>query len=108
MFIGVCGPTLRVTTKSALYWVCGSASGSVVSSAGAANAGRRETKVSKPADISLFMIRSYYDPASSARSKKKEFEEFKELQEFMNRSRESGARRRAARNTPSPFLKRFF
>jgi hypothetical protein len=42
----------------------------VVSSAGAAKAGRRETKANKPADISLFMIRSYYDPASSARGKK--------------------------------------
>jgi hypothetical protein len=43
------------------------------------------------------MIRSYYDPASSARSKKKEFEEFKELQEFENRSQESGARIQEAR-----------
>jgi hypothetical protein len=64
----------------------------VVSSAGAANAGRRETKANKPADISLFMIRSYYDPASSARSKKKEFEEFE------NRSQESGARIQEARS----------
>src|SRR5215469_6542339 len=71
MVIGVGGPTLRVTTKSALYWVGALARGSVVSSAGALNAGRMETKANKPADISLFMIRSDYDPASSARNKKR-------------------------------------
>jgi hypothetical protein len=73
---------LRVTTKSALYWVGALARGSVASSAGAINAGRMETKANKPADISLFIFRSYNDPACSARNKKKEFKEFKELQEF--------------------------
>src|ERR1700741_2388855 len=73
MVIGVGGPTFRVTTKSALYWVGALARGSFVSSAGAVNAGRMETKANNPADISLFMIRSYYDPPSSARNKKREF-----------------------------------
>src|SRR6202008_3148138 len=71
MVIGVGGPTFRVTTKSALYWVGALARGSLVSSAGAVNAGRMETKANNPADISLFMIRSYYDPTSSARNKKR-------------------------------------
>src|SRR6202008_4750787 len=70
MVIGVGGPTFRVTTKSALYWVGALVRGSVVSSAGAVNTGM-ETKANSPADISLFMIRSYYDPASSARNKKR-------------------------------------
>src|ERR1700751_910518 len=71
MVIGVCGPVLRVTTKSALYWVGALARGAIVSSAGTVNAGGRETKANKPGDISLFMVRSYYDPASAARSKKR-------------------------------------
>src|ERR1700758_1478431 len=91
MVIGVGGPTFRGTTKSALYWVGALVRGSVVSSAGAVNTGM-ETKANSPADISLFMIRSYYDPASSARNKKgvQEFKEFKELQEFENRSQNPG------------------
>jgi hypothetical protein len=109
MVIGVGGPAFRVTTKSALYWVGAFTRGSVVSSAGAVNAGRMETKANKPADISLFIIRSYYDPASSARTKKKEFKEFKEFEEFRefkNRSQDPGGAPREIRGVRL-FLKKF-
>src|ERR1700756_1269178 len=88
MAIGVCCPALRVTTKSALYWVGASARGSVVSSAGAVNAGRSETKANKPADISLFMIRLTMIRRLRLEPKT----------EFSERSQESGARSQEARN----------